>query len=333
MTAWTIERLDLEGDEARLRAAHAVEDAIDRETVPDDHRPFEEWISFRHQPSWMRMPVWVAVGSEGQVLGLGRVRFSDTDNLQLGWGWLGVAGPHRRTGVGSALLRAITEEVVTDGRTLLSIGFNKGNGGEPFLSRFGMEERSVGFHNRTRVAEIDPEMLREWVEQRTDRAADYELRVWEGSTPDELTERFAKARAIMNTAPTDDLDYEDEVMTPAMQRELDDVWRARGFEWTTMAAMAPDGEIAGYTQMFFSRWRPEMGFQEDTGVHPAHRNRGIGRWLKAAMLLHVLEQRPSVEKVDTGNGRATDPCFRSTPPWASARSSSGGPGRPRPSSF
>jgi GNAT superfamily N-acetyltransferase len=38
-----------------------------------------------------------------------------------------------------------------------------------------------------------------------------------------------------------------------------------------------------------------------TGVFPQYRNKGLGRWLKAAMLDKVLKERPQAKYVRTGN--------------------------------
>jgi GNAT superfamily N-acetyltransferase len=38
-----------------------------------------------------------------------------------------------------------------------------------------------------------------------------------------------------------------------------------------------------------------------TGVFPQYRNKGLGRWLKAAMLDKVIKERPQVKYVRTGN--------------------------------
>jgi GNAT superfamily N-acetyltransferase len=38
-----------------------------------------------------------------------------------------------------------------------------------------------------------------------------------------------------------------------------------------------------------------------TAVYPEYRNKGLGRWLKAAMLDKVLKGRPQVKFVRTGN--------------------------------
>jgi GNAT superfamily N-acetyltransferase len=61
------------------------------------------------------------------------------------------------------------------------------------------------------------------------------------------------------------------------------------------------GKFAGYTETVWNPNRPEVLRQDMTGVFPQYRNKGLGRWLKAAMLDKVLKERPQVKYVRTGN--------------------------------
>lgn len=47
-----------------------------------------------------------------------------------------------------------------------------------------------------------------------------------------------------------------------------------------------------------------------TGVFPEHRSKGLGRWLKAAMLDKVLKEQPQVKVVRIGNADSNAPMLK-----------------------
>src|SRR5207237_8988504 len=63
----------------------------------------------------------------------------------------------------------------------------------------------------------------------------------------------------------------------------------------------PDGSAARVTDGV-KAW-PEEGYvrQQCTGVGPAARGRGLGKWIKAAMLQHVRESHPETFYLTTEN--------------------------------
>jgi GNAT superfamily N-acetyltransferase len=112
----------------------------------------------------------------------------------------------------------------------------------------------------------------------------------------------------MNTAPRDDLEEEDEIITPEIWRDVEAKEGARRTDILSYVARhKPTGGLAGFTTVFCPRLRPDLIWQGDTGVDPAHRNRGIGRWLKAAMALRIKESHPEARRIDTYNAGSNAP--------------------------
>jgi GNAT superfamily N-acetyltransferase len=104
------------------------------------------------------------------------------------------------------------------------------------------------------------------------------------------------------------MDMEDEIFTPAFIRQYEDACEAKGTRmWVVVARHDATGDLAGYTAFFFKKFRPWQVLQGDTGVDPAHRDRGLGRWLKAVNLLRLLDERPEAQVVDTENAGSNEP--------------------------
>ena len=87
------------------------------------------------------------------------------------------------------------------------------------------------------------------------------------------------------TSPRDGLNLEDQHFTPERLRVSEQSMEIQGTQrWTVYVRDCKTGSFFGYSEMIFDPEQPHLIFQDATGVQPEFRGRGLGRWLKAAML-------------------------------------------------
>lgn len=309
-----IEPIDLlSAPEPEARAAFAVATEVEDELVPEGPSVLlEQEVDFQHSMgSWTRVVHLVAWedDSRSNALGLALLEWEDLEeNADLGDLAIWVRSEARRRGVGTALACAALPRLAEAGRTKVATGVWEGSPGEGFAAALGMEPKLRERYSRCHVSDLDQGMLQSWVERAAERADGYSLLTWEGRTPEEHVEEFARILNFMNTAPLDDFEMEDRITTPDMVRERDDgLEKAQIRRFVSVVRHDETGEFAGFTAINIDRWHPEQAHQGGTCTHTDHRNRGIGRWLKAANALRVLEACPEIAYIDTDNAGSNRP--------------------------
>lgn len=301
-----IERIDgRTASEAELRAIYEIAASNEREALPGwEPRSWEEFVgAVRTPPAWRPTTRWVARDDDGRVVGAAALalerRAANRDHADIE---VEVGAAARRRGVGRALARAAAEQARAEGCTVIDAMCREQGPGLPFATALGMAPKLRERRSGLRFDTLDLALLEKWATP----VPGYELVVFEDAFPPEWLERLARAAAVMNSAPLDDFEMEPERITAEELDELQRSRQRRGTRFTTIAAVeTATGEIAGYTDLLH---RPDRSIaeQEDTGVWPEHRNRGLGRLLKATMLLLVLERRPWVRGVETWNAGSND---------------------------
>ncbi len=228
-------------------------------------------------------------------------------NKQFFWVDCSVRKDVRRRGIATSWIPLVVDLLDRHGCTVLNVDTEQ-ESGHAFLRWLGAEEKLTGAENRLDLKDVDWRMVERWITEGAEHSPQTRLEVYDGRLPEELWDDYSRQLTpIVNTLPYENLDHGDEVITPDNFRE----WYAQmdiGNErHHVVIAREPDGVIAGVTDMTWAPFRPMVIEQELTAVLPSARGRGIGKWIKATMLLHVRQLYPDLRWVSTGNASSNAP--------------------------
>ncbi len=304
------EPTDAGGDE--FQALHLFSSLMRQEYWPEDPPPpLDETVG-----RWLAVPGFVdrrawAVWKGKRMAALAVVYIADTDdNRHLADANIEVLPEWRRQGIATRLLDRIVA-VAEDNDRRLVIGNTDSlvPAGDSFMRALGASLGLTMSTSQLDLAALDWTLVRRWQESGQRQAGDeFEIVVWKGSYPEEYLDAIIELLGVMNTAPRGSLDIEDAIWTQEQLRQWDEATAARGTEkWTLAVLHRESGKFAGYTEVFWNRHHREILGQGMTGILPEFRNRGLGRWVKAAMLEKILLERPYLKWVRTGNATVNAP--------------------------
>jgi RimJ/RimL family protein N-acetyltransferase len=264
--------------------------------------PYRQAGYMRH--GWEGEPGrWFVAYDGRQPVGVASIDTSDYDNLELAWLSVRVAPRHRRRGHGTAMLADLETRAVDMGRTLLGIDGWDNEATHGFAAAAGYLRKSAEIRRMLVVDEApDPAPLRD---EALAWAADYELIRLEGYSPEDLLPGLVHLATAINDAPTDELEYEDEVYTLDRVRAYERAQLESGFRLRRVVARhRPTGELAAHTVAEVDDEQPAIGHQHDTSVLGRHRGHRLGVLLKAEMLLWLAEKEPQLERIYTWNAES-----------------------------
>lgn len=295
--------------EATLEALHELNLIWDEEVLPGD--PPVPWaqrlVDWRHLIDSEAVHHWVTWKGP-EIIATSGLHLDLLQNLDNAFGWVYVHPQHRGACHGRSIAQPMLDYAQNDGRTRFATLANEGAGVEPLMARAGLKRAYREKVSRLDFQSVDWSLMQSWVERAAERASDYELLFMKSPIDEEHLQAVCDLTYVMNTAPREDYVEEAEVLTPEMWRDIEEKMAARSREIVICVARhKPTGAFAGYTTTAYRRLQPDLVEQWDTAVDPAHRNLGLGRWLKAAMALELREEYPEVRRIDTENAGSNAP--------------------------
>lgn len=213
----------------------------------------------------------------------------------------------RRRGIGASWLPHVLELMDRHGCTVVSLGA-EGEPGYAFLKWAGAEAKFTGAENRLRIADVDWAMMQRWVEEGKARSPHTKLETYDGFLPESMLPQFApQLSTMLNSMPWEGLDHGEIVVTVDHIRHHNERMAASGEIPHTVLTREPDGTISSVTDVSWAPYRSTIVYQQFTGVLPSERGRGLGKWIKAAMLLHLRNLYPDVQWIATANAGSNAP--------------------------
>jgi GNAT superfamily N-acetyltransferase len=134
------------------------------------------------------------------------------------------------------------------------------------------------------------------------RCVGYTLVEWTDRVPDEHITGYCRINeAFLAQMPLGELDLEPEVWTAERVRTRNEESRRGGRRELAVAALSPDGEMVGLTEVVLNEHAPHRGFQSGTLVLPEHRGRGLGLLMKLRNHRRLRAEHPACAVLMTGN--------------------------------
>jgi mycothiol synthase len=228
-------------------------------------------------------------------------------NKHLFWVDFYVRPDHRRRGIGASWLPVILELMELHGCTKVAMGTEE-KAGHAFMKRLGADVGLTGAENRLDLARVDWAMVERWAAEGAARSPRTTLEVYDGPIPEAMWADFApQFSAMLNTVPFENLDIGQIVITPDHMRDFNERLELNGEQEHTVLVREPDGIISAVTDVTWAPYRATIIHQQFTGVRVDARGRGLGKWIKAAMLLHLHDLYPKARWITTDNAGSNAP--------------------------
>ncbi len=294
----------------------------------DDGRPYavgwtreELRVSLTRPDAYRDRELWALRDDSGAITGTMVLDVPLADNtFRLGVA-IAVRADARRRGYGRALGRVLEQRAAELDRSVvvtqvevplssaslspsspLSSSQSSGTPGQGFATALGFSAANFEVH-RVLELPLSSSLLDELSAKAAERHQGYEFRSWRDRCPDDVVDAFAALQTtFVLEAPRGELQVEAEKWDEARirQAEAQNVAQRRS-SWTTVA-VAPDGTLAGHTELVKGEHDPGKVFQWGTLVAPAHRGHRLGLGLKAHNHRELQKTHPEPLVVHTWNG-------------------------------
>ena len=301
-----IRRLDPH-DDAQMRRFHEIGWRAEKE----DGRPWNSFWTFpemagmfREPTDDQRMDCFCLYDGDLMVAG-GFVELSLLDNLDKAWMFGAVEPELRGRGFGSMLMEVMVEHAREIGRSqvtvMMAVPFEERytSGMLRFVDKHGFRLANTEIMRILRLPVRD-ELLEEVRRESAPHHDGYEISTFVDDVPEEYLESYCYLRnQLVLDAPTGDIDFEAEALTPELIRQRSERNKRSG-RTTYFSLATKDGVAVAHSDLAVPPTGTES-HQLGTLVHRDHRGHRLGAAVKAVNLEALQRDRPDITEVHTQN--------------------------------
>jgi GNAT superfamily N-acetyltransferase len=226
-------------------------------------------------------------------------------NQHIAWINISVNKDYRRKGIATSVFKTIVKKVEELGRKTIEV-WTSHDAGKNACKRLGGALSYQGYRNRLQYDEIDWNLMDEWIREGKTQAKGVSIEQFSDVPEKDIAEYVQLYTETANQAPLEEVESRDQV-TPQSRRHKEIKQKEYGSIWITKISRESNGTISGLTEIFYLPEEPHRVNQELTGVKEEYRGRGLGKWLKAEMLLYIKENFPQIKYIETGNAQSNAP--------------------------
>jgi GNAT superfamily N-acetyltransferase len=255
-----------------------------------------------------------AFDDTGVLIGGAIVFYPLTDNVSMAFADVFVGPAHQRRGVGSALLDDVVARVSACGRSTLlteaTYSFERRDDHpyRHFAEKRGFSVASTEIARRLDLPVADGQ-LQAWIDEAAPKHEGYRIEAFRGvDIPVELLPSLCHAlNRLAVDAPSGDIAFEMEQMTPELWLQRRERDMKRGLEAFQTVAVGPSGDVVAATVLGVPQDQPGIAHQWATIVLEEHRGHRLGLAIKARNLRALQEAFPDRTSIHTCNAEVNGP--------------------------
>ena len=286
-------------------------------SAEDAYRPYDFYVPWEAaRPSYVEpRPGFVnqmlGAFEGGRMVGRCYLVFPMRDNTHLCYADYHVLPDQQRRGVGTALAERAAQAARDRGRrTIVTEAYVPAGSDGPALAFARAMGYTEAIDEGIKVVDlVETEPTWDMLEREAAaRSGGYTLVGWRDVVPEELLDGLCRINEAFNEeAPSGELQLEPEVWDAERVRSGEAQNAKVGRRVVAVAALAPDGTMAGLTEAVLNDHSPQRGFQSGTLVLPEHRGHALGLAMKVANHRAIRAEFPQCRILVTGNAGVNAP--------------------------